>query len=378
MTEEGQIQGSSNNQYKKNCTLVVPGLLEFLPDDREVDCEDRSQLKALELFLARAKQQSHDSVGLEKVLFGLFDVASSVDQEKPVAPICYLADADTVADNTTDNRTMAWCLRADPVLLTPDRDELRLSGPEILLLSMSEAEHLATELNVLFKEDGFFLEAITATRWYLHLPEDPKIKTNDLSQVRGQSISQFLPGGPEGKQWHRIMNEVQMVLHASEVNIERQSHGQIPVSSLWFWGGGELPEFGHSRWSQVWSSEVLSLGLAKITRTPCFSVPENSKSWLSRINSPGEHLIVCDDFVSLQQEQKQKSQQDQHQNDSDTWCRALQEFENEWLLPLLAAVRNGELDQLTLNPCDGRIFSLTKSRLKHWWRRRRPIQSYCR
>jgi hypothetical protein len=257
-------------------------------------------------------------------------------------------------------------MRADPVQLTPDRDELVLSGPEVLSLSMSEAEHLVTELNILFEEDGWRLEAKTATRWYLHLPEDPQITTSDLSQVRDKSIGGFLPAGPERKQWHRILNEVQMVLHASNVNSERQNSGQLPVNSLWFWGGGKLPEFGRSDWSQVWSSEVLSLGLAKVTRTPCLSVPKNSKAWLEQVNAPGEHLIIYED-IALQTE-----------NDLNVWCRELQKFENEWLIPLLEALRTGDIDQLTVNPCDGRTFGLTKSRLKHWWRRRKPIQSYGR
>ena len=371
MSEENQVQELSNNQYKKSCTLVVPGLLnqsyeERSQEDRGVRCGNNSSLKELENFLAKSRQESHDPVGFEKVLFNLFDVTASADQAYPVAPVCYLADADTVSNDNV----MGWCLRADPVYLTPDRDELVLSGPEILSLVMSEAEHLATELNVLFKEDGWRLEATTSTRWYLHMSEDPQIITSDLSQARGRSISQYLPGGPEGKQWHRIMNEVQMVLHTSEVNIERQSHGQLPVSSLWFWGGGKLPEFGHSTWSQVWSNEILSCGLAKVTRTPCFSAPENAKTWLSQVNAPGEHLIVCDGFASFNEGPQQE------QNDPDAWCKVLQEFENEWLIPLLEALRNGELDQLTLNPCDGRTFSLTKSRLKYWWRWRKPIQSY--
>ena len=375
MHEENQNLELPNKQYKKNCTLVVPGLLsppyeEHSSEYRGVHCENKFQLKELELFLAKAKQNSYDLVGVENVLFDLFEVIPFEGQENPIAPVSYVADADTIADN----KAMAWCLRADPVYLVPDRDELMLSGPEVLSLSMSEAEYLATELNVLFEEDGWCLEAITATRWYLHLPEDPQIITSDLSQARGQSINHFLPGGPEGKQWHRIMNEVQMVLHTSEVNIERQNHGQLPVSSLWFWGGGRLPEFGHSCWSQVWSGEALSRGLAKITRTPCFPVPENGKAWLSRVNAPGEHLIVCDDFAPF----VEGLQQGQQQGNSDAWCKARQKFGSEWLIPLLEALRNGELDELTLNPCDGRTFSLTKNRLKYWWRRRRPIGSYYR
>jgi hypothetical protein len=231
---------------------------------------------------------------------------------------------------------------------------------------MYEAEQLVSELNVLFEEDGWLLEAKTSTRWYLHLSKDPQITTSNLSQVREKPIGGYLPGGPQATQWHRIMNEVQMVLHSSKVNSERAKHGQHPVSSLWFWGGGKLPEPGHSDWSQVWSNEVLSRGLAKLTRTPCFPLPENSKTWLSQVNAPGEHLIIYEGFVLLSE------------NDPDAWIRALSEFENKWLMPLLSALRNGEINHLTLNPCDGRTFSLTKNRLKHWWRRLKPIRSYCR
>lgn len=359
MSIDDKNQEQSSYQYKYSCTLVVPGLLELAPIDHELYRDEKSQYKELELFLAKAKQKSHSRSGFERVLFELFGMTDSPDQVLPVAPISYLAD--------TDNRVTGWCLRADPVHLTPDRDELMLSGPETLSLAMSEAEHLATELNVLFKEDGWRIEAITPTRWYLHLPDDPKIKTTDLSHVRDRSISHFLPGGPKGKQWHRIMNEVQMVLHASEVNSERLGHGQHPVSSLWFWGGGELPEFSHSLWSQVWSDEALSLGLAQVTRTPRFSVPKNGKDWLAEVNSPGEHLIVCNDIQLKRQE-----------SGPDAWHEELREFGTKWLDPLLKALRTGDIDQLSLSLCDGRTYSLTNSRLKHWWRRRKPLEMYYR
>lgn len=370
MPDENQNRELSSKQYKKSCTLAVPGLLNFPDEDRGVNCEKQFQLKEMELFFARARQQSNDFESKEEVLFDLFGLGSFSKQGRPIAPVCYIADADSVADSLAENKAMEWCLRADPVCLTPDRDELVLSGPEVLSLAMPEAEHLVSELNVLFKEDGWRLEAVTATRWYLHLPVDPLIITSDLSQARGQSINNFLPGGPKGKEWHRVMNEVQMVLHASEVNIERQGYGQLPVSSLWFWGGGKLPEPGHSCWSQVWSNEVLSRGLAKVTRTPCFSAPEDSNSWLSQVNTPGEHLIVCDDFNFVKPEQQQ--------DDLDAWCSALQKFESNWLIPLMGALRKGELDELTLNPCDGRVFNLTRSRLNYWWHWRKPIRSYFR
>lgn len=354
----------SNSNYRHSCTLVVPGLLKCLSEDYGDYCADNVQLNELRLFLAKAKQKKIGYTGFEKVLFELFNQTAELGQPHPVAPVCYLADAETV--DFSNRIPTGWCLRADPVQLIPDRDELVLYSPEELSLSMYEAEQLVSELNVLFEEDGWLLEAKTATRWYLHLSEDPLIITSDLSEVRGESIGKFLPAGPHSTQWHRIMNEVQMVLHSSKVNSERTKHDQQPVSSLWFWGGGKLPELNHSNWSQVWSDEVLSRGLAKVTRTPCFPITENSKTWLSQVNTPGEHLIIYEDFILLSE------------NDPDAQCRILKEFESKWVIPLLEALRNGDLDQITVNPCDGRTFILTKNRLKHWWRRLKPLHSYCR
>ena len=357
-------ENDSNANYRHSCTLVVPGLLKCLTEDYGDYYTDNVQLNDLECFLAKAKQKNFGYAGFEKILFKLFNQTTEPDQPQPVAPVCYLADVDTL--DYSNIMPTNWCLCADPVLLTPDRDELVLSGPEVLSLTMYEAEQLASEINDLFEEDGWILEAKTVTRWYLHLPEDPQITTCDLSQVREQPIGGYLPGGPYATKWHRIMNEVQMILHSSKVNSERIKHGQQPVSSLWFWGGGKLPELDHSDWSQVWGNEVLSRGLAKTTRTPCFPLPENSKAWLSQVNAPGEHLIVYENLALLSE------------HDPDARCLALSEFENKWLMPLLSALRNGDISQITLNPCDGRTFSLTKNRLKHWWRRLKPIRSYCR
>ena len=50
MSKESQDRELSGKKYKKNCTLVVPGLLEFPTEDRRVDSEYTSQFKELEVY----------------------------------------------------------------------------------------------------------------------------------------------------------------------------------------------------------------------------------------------------------------------------------------------------------------------------------------
>jgi hypothetical protein len=339
------------NGVKRDCTLVVPGLL----DRPTVEQDTIGCLPALEQLLARAHCQSFERVGLEAVLFALFGQVVDPGHDLPVAAVSYLADMGRSAPG--------GCLRADPVHLVLDRDQLVLRGPETLSLSQVEADRLAGELNTVFAEDDWHIEALTPGRWYLHLPEVPRLRTYDLQQLRGRSIGDRLPDGPQGKYWRRIMNEIQMVLHTSEVNRERQAAGQLPVSSLWFWGGGKMPTtHGHSRWSELWSIEPVSLGLAQLAGTPRQTMPDNAQAWLRQATAGGEHLLL---FPALREAEE-----------SEAWQEAVQHLQQVWIVPLLEALRRHQLTDLTLHPCNGHVFQISPGGLWRWWRRRRPLSFY--
>lgn len=352
----------SSKPFDRSCALVIPGLLDLPSMDCEAAFDYVGSLPALEQYLARAQCKAFGRVGLESVLFDVFDVETAPEHDLPVAPVSYLNDTGQSPDS--------WCLRADPVHLLPDRDHLVLAGPEALALSQTEADQLATELNVLFEEDGWRIEASTPTRWHLHLPEDPQIRTYDLAMVRGRAISNYLPTGPNGKQWHRVMNEVQMILHASAVNQDRQAANQLPVSSLWFWGGGNTPavgpESGNSRASQLWSAECVSSGLAQLSRTPRSPLPETATEWLAQATLPGGHLVVLD-----------KLQRDWQCEGVDAWAQSLRLLDEQWIAPMLGALKRREIKQLSLYDCHGSVYQLTPARLRRWWRRKAPLTRYC-
>ena len=67
MTTENQNQ--SSYQYKNSCTLVVPGMLESPSVEKLFYSDNKSQLKDLVLFLAKAKTKSNSCVGFEQSLF---------------------------------------------------------------------------------------------------------------------------------------------------------------------------------------------------------------------------------------------------------------------------------------------------------------------
>lgn len=333
----------------RHLTLLVPALRPH------ADCgELPSRLPSLETLLGRADHRDAGRRGREASLFALFDVPPATGGDLPVAAITYVAD--------TGHAPAGPCLRADPVHLLPDRDELVLLDAASLDLREAEVRRLVAELNTVYGGDGWRFEATGVDRWYLHLPQQPRVKTWPLSAVNGQPIGQRLPGGEQGKVWHGIMNEIQMLLHGSDVNRQRDAEGRLTVSSLWFWGGGELPAVPASRWAQVWSNDPVAGGLARLTGTAHAPPPETAQAWLSQAGEGGEHLLVLDGLDHALQRQG-----------GEAWWEALQAFERQWMAPLLAALRDKRIGSLSLDDAEGRCHWLSRRGLRRWWRRRLPI-----
>jgi len=350
--------GHDQHMPARRCTLVLPGLLDLPSVEHESAFAQAGHLPELEWFFSRAQKQAFSGADFDTVLFALFDVVLPADSDLPVAAVGYAGD--------TGQPATGWCLRADPVQLIPDRDQLVLMGPESLSLSQTEADLLVSDLNKQFAQDGWRIETASPTRWYLHQSDAPRLRTYRLTQVRGRAIGQYLPVGEDGKQWHRLMNEVQMVLHTSVVNRERQATGQPPVSSLWFWGGGETPEIPSantdSPWHQVWSNEPVGQGLAVLSNTTGKALPENAAAWLDAATLPGEHLLVLDDLSRCWQS-----------GEVAGWVQQVQAVNREWMSPLLNALRRNEIDELMLYACNGNRFILSRAGLRRWWRRKKSL-----
>ena len=79
----------------------------------------------------------------------------------------------------------------------------------------------------------------------------------------GEDLLAHLPGGPEGRRWRMLFNEAQVSLHNHPRNAERIAAGLLPVNSLWFWGGGLLPDAVACKAACVISEDAELLALAK-------------------------------------------------------------------------------------------------------------------
>jgi hypothetical protein len=332
----------------RGATLGAPVMrsLELcLPRHLRVDAADRRPVggfPALQRILSRARVTPVAARDRDAVLLEAFGVKRQRDW--PVAPFSWLADGGEAGG--------AFWLRADPVHLRADRDVLVLSEVDAADLTAGSAETLVDALNAYFQPDALRFFAAAPARWYVELPAAPDMRTSPTHAVAARNVDPFLPQGPDALAWHRRFNEIQMLFHSHPVNEAREAAGQPTVNSVWFWGGGILPDRVRGRFARVWSDDPLARGLARAARIDQAAAPAGAEEWLSAAGD-GTHLVVLDHPGSRQDD-------------------ALATFERAWFAPLLQAVKNRRLSALGIlaeRSDDMLRFDLAAGDLWKFWRR---------
>lgn len=101
---------------------------------------------------------------------------------------------------------------------------------------------IINDLNELFNPECN-IKSISDKYWLMHLKQCkvPDIYPHYLSVI-GRKANQYMQQSKQILPWYQLINEMQMFMHAHEVNQGRLLKGLLPINSLWCWGGGPLPE----------------------------------------------------------------------------------------------------------------------------------------
>lgn len=216
-------------------TLFIPDLFGFQSILAPLSKDELAQLPEtrfpiLEKWLSRGFR--NNSSNQQDLLFTEFGILP--DQDHSIAALSLLAEnTEALSHVSTDT----YWLRADPIYLQADRDTALLLAHEELELTQDEANKLVAEINRHFIDEPWQLHALHPHRWYLELVKAPHLITHPLANVLGEDINQFLSVGDDASYWLKITNEIQMLLHGTNVNFERDSRGKLTANSIWLWGG---------------------------------------------------------------------------------------------------------------------------------------------
>ncbi len=113
---------------------------------------------------------------------------------------------------------------------------------------------IINDLNNIFNVDCY-IKAVSDRLWLIHLKqcEAPDNYPHYLS-VLGKKADQYLEQSKQRMPWYQLINEIQMFMHAHEINQMRLKKGLLSINSLWCWGGGQLPEL-HSKYIHWYTSD---------------------------------------------------------------------------------------------------------------------------
>ncbi len=324
--------------------LILP---DFFPDTLSAPTEQAApRLVALETLLAKSRRSALPQ-GWRAWLAQRF-----------AAPeIAALAPAEVVARAwLAPSEAKHWL--ATPVHYFAGLDSVHLHPEGLLQLSAQEQAALVADFEFVFAD----------TPWRLHgngarelLLGGPRLDADsaDPAQFAGLDPSAGLPRGAELATLRRLGVEIEMWLHEHRVNQERRARGELPVTTLWFWGasvplrapnagraistaGGLLRLYGHDTYAQA---------LWQLGGLESASLPANLQGALE--SEASAHLLIVPAL------------------DAGTLVDALQRLEVHWLAPALQGLRARRLSAIHLL-AGTRSYELRWPHLARFWRARLP------
>ena len=321
-------------------TVFVPDLFAELLEQSN-PAVDARRWPVLGFLLARARERHRTCPSIESNLCALFGPGPS-------------AGASSVADLTASIDDLAepsvGIMRADPVHLRADPNQVLLFNDPSIMPSTVEADALIETLNSGLPGLGL-RRGRNPARWYFCPQPGGDAITVSPGSVNGRSIANFLPRDQGADGFVQLMNEAQILLHDASINAERETRGIPPINSIWIWG----VELAHSELGTaprfVVGDDVLTAALAQhLDLDWCADLAPTAL--LSRITS-GDGLVVLGSPTGSVERNERTSSTD--------------DFEQRWGPPILNSLRRFRLAELRV-VTDRQTFTLTPWGVRKFWR----------
>jgi hypothetical protein len=256
-------------------------LVEELPQMLAAVAPD-SRFPALEEVFARGRPKGLECPSSNHLRFALFGIQSATSL--PVAALTHVADCGP------ESAPGSFWLRADPVTMWADMARVIMTRHGFADLDPLERDEIENCVRGVLREEGIDFHSNHPERWCIALEQPLDFDFAPLDEAVGMDVAEALPDHPEARFWKRLLNEIQVALHHCQANVRRRRSGRPEVNSVWFWGGGFIPDsVEHDAFATVYSDHPVTRGLAIINDCKWFAIEEFRPG---RIRPDGRSVLV--------------------------------------------------------------------------------------
>jgi hypothetical protein len=213
---------------------------------------ESARFPVLEQILARGRKGRRNARTANHVRLELFGARAA--GHPPVAALTQLAET-----GSSLQPDLYW-LRADPVTMRADMTRVFITSCGFDGLDAAQRRTFDRVVRDVLEYECIRVPEGQHGPWCFPLDSDPAVDFTLLHEALGMDVAEALPAAGNASPWKRIMTEIQVEFH------DRGSRkpGQEGANSVWFWGGGRLPEMDLSTraFDTVFSDDPVSRGLA--------------------------------------------------------------------------------------------------------------------
>ena len=246
----------------------------------------------------------------------------------------------------------------NPTHLLVGQDKMIMVDHRMLELTETESTALYEAAAPCFDDAGLTARYGDAATWFLRADDWQSLRTTTPDQACGRHLMHWMPEGKGELSWRALLNSVQMAWHAHPVNAGRTQRGVPTINALWLWGGAEGMPANCPSTARILAACRFEGGMRAYGE--CFPQQEDVIDAASLLRRPpAERLLLLDNLAAPALS-----------GDWDAWQAGYAQLEKDWLAPLLAGIKVGRIDSLTLhlsNDQRQKTFAVTSGSLRKFW-----------
>ena len=247
-----------------------------------------------------------------------------------------------------------WKTIVSPVLLAPNREHLAMVQAEKFDISQRELAEFCCELNLHFQEESLIFKGQQTERWYCFAEIPFEVAQVSPTTIIGENIFPYIPQGDNRRSWQKIFNDCQMLLHHSACNQQRINAGKPEINSLWFWGGGVLPDAYQSNFSQVMTNDSCVKNMGKLGGAT--SVPLELEHF-SQTFAPKQGNLIYLDMLQFTEQQ-------------------LKQLDENVIATLRQTVQDRGIEKLHIVIDNRYLFTVTRKSIRQFWKRKKSLAEF--